>query len=145
MKEWIKVVGMHFFIITVGVMFFTSIEPLFECGFSSELIYPAWYPWMVMLVGIVGAVPTLLFHFKKEPTKKQFFVRTLLHFAVIETLIMVMGYIFKWYTTLSGAVTVFVMILAVYVFVWFFTIKLDYSLADNINEALKKINDDEEE
>ncbi len=145
MKEWIKVVGMHFFIITVGVLFFTSIGPFIECGFSGELIYPSWYPFMVILTGFIGAIPTFLFYFRKEPTRKQFFVRTILHFIIIETLIMIEGWLFRWYDEFIQGLIVFIMIFVVYLFVWFFSFKLDCSLADNINNALKKINDDEEE
>lgn len=147
MKESIKLVAMHFFIITVGVMFFTSIGPLIECGLSGKLVYPGWYPWMVMLTGLVGAIPSFLFHFKKdsEPTRKEFQIRIVLHFIVIETLIMIMGWVFKWYDGVFEALIVAVTIFAVYLFVWFFSYRINTSLAKNINEALKRINDDDEE
>ena len=100
---------------------------------------------MVILTGFIGAIPTFLFYFRKEPTRKQFFVRTILHFIIIETLIMIEGWLFRWYDEFIQGLIVFIMIFVVYLFVWFFSFKLDCSLADNINNALKKINDDEEE
>lgn len=145
MKYILKLITLHFFIITVGVLFFTSIEPLLECGLSGELIYPSWYPCMVMLTGLIGAIPSFLFYFKDEPTRKQFLFRVVLHFIIIEALIMTEGWLFGWYDTLLNGLVIFGMIFAVYICVWFFSYRLNFSVAKDINDALKRINGDEEE
>ena len=137
MKDAIKLVVEHFFMITVGVLFFTSIGNI-----GAESIPPN-YPWMVLLSGIAGAIPTLLFYFRSEPTKKQFIVRAILHFIVIVTLIMTLGFVFGWYTNLLEGLIILGVILAVYASVWFLSYKLNASQAKNINDALNRINDDE--
>lgn len=137
MKDAIKLVVEHFFMITVGVLFFTSIGNI-----GAESIPPN-YPWMVLLSGIAGAIPTLLFYFRSEPTKKQFIIRVILHFIVIVALIMTLGFVFGWYTNLLEGLIILGVILAVYASVWILSYKLNASQAKNINDALNRINDDE--
>ena len=137
MKDAIKLVVEHFFMITVAVLFFTSLR------FIGAESIPPFYPWMVLLSGATGSIPTLLFYFRTEPTKKQFIIRVILHFIVIVTLIMTFGFIFSWYTDFFEGLIIFGMILAVYASVWFLSYKLNVSMANNINDALNRLNDDE--
>lgn len=137
MRDMLKMVVQHFFMITVGVLFFTGISAL------SRESYPAIYPWTVMLSGVVGSVPSLLFYFKSEPTRGQFVVRVILHFIFIVIAIMTLGYLLGWYTDLAEGVSVFVGILIVYVLVWALSYRLNITQAKNINDALNRINDDE--
>lgn len=140
MKEIIKMVVMHFFIITVGVLFCTSVSNLLVVA---DYSYPPEYPWTVMLTGVVGAIPTFLFYFKKEPTKKQFYLRAVIHFIIMSTAVMCLGAWLKWYDNFIEALIIFGMIFAVYVFVWFFSYLSNYSVADKINSALEEINDND--
>ena len=137
MKDMLKVVFQHFLMITVGVLFFTSIGHI-----DSESL-PPFYPWAVMLSGVVGSVPSLLFYFKNEPSRCQFVVRVILHFIFIGIAIMTLGYLFGWYTNLSEGISVFIGIVIVYILVWVLSFWLDHAQAKNINDALKRLNDDE--
>ena len=139
MREIIKMVITHFFVITVSVLFVESVLNLF----LNDIDYDAYYPWKVMLTGFVGAIPSFLFYFKKEPTKKQFLIRIIIHFILIETSIMLLGILFDWYNTFWGGLIIFAAIFLVYAFVWFFSIRMNTSMADDINSALEKINRDE--
>ncbi len=137
MKDMIKIVFQHFLMITVGVLFFTGIS-----AFSRES-YPATYPWAVLLSGVVGSVPSLLFYFRNEPTRGQFIVRVVLHFIFIVIAIMTLGYFFGWYTDFSEGISVFIGVIIVYVLVWVLSFWLDQAQANSINDALKRLNDDE--
>lgn len=137
MKDMVKVVFQHFLMITVGVLFFTSLS-----SFSRES-YPAIYPWTVMLSGIVGVVPSFLFYFRNEPTRGQFIVRVILHFIFIGIAIMTLGYLFGWYANFSEGISVFIGIIIVYSLVWILSLWLNHTQAKNINDALNRINDDE--
>ncbi len=142
MKDTVKLVISHFFIISTGVLFITSLSNLLFEGngpLSPEL------PWQVFLTGILGALPTFLFGFKNEPTKKQFRVRTVIHFFVIETVVMTEGALFGWYGSIIGALILFVVILAVYLFVWAYSYFMNIHLARGINAALKRFNEDDED
>lgn len=141
MKDMIKLVVRHFFIITVGILFITSFINLFG---EVKSIPPQW-PWQIMLTGAVGALPSFLYYFKNEPTKRQFHIRCVIHFALIEAIIMAEGALLKWYDNAADALIIFGVILLVYVFVWVISMLLDNSTADNINKALTKFNENEKD
>lgn len=140
MKDTVKLVINHFFIISVGVLFIVAISNTFEGSkpLSAEV------PWQVLLTGIAGALPTFLFYFKNEPTKKQFIARTAVHFVLIETIIMTVGRLFSWYDNLIEALLFFAVVLAVYLFVWLYSYFMNMYLAKDINSALKRFNKDED-
>ena len=142
MKDTVKIVITHFFIISTGVLFIISLSNLLFDGnepLSSEL------PWQIFLTGILGALPSFLFYFKNEPTKNQFRLRTVIHFIVIETVVMTEGAFFGWYESLIGALVHFVAILAVYLCVWAYSYFMNIHLAKGINAALKRFNEDDED
>ena len=83
MKEFKETIGMvlsHFFIITVCVMLVTATLDLIVGGVSLSG-YTKYYPWIAMLTGLAGALPSFLFCFKNEPTKKRFYLRVVLHLS----------------------------------------------------------------
>lgn len=142
MKDTVKLVISHFFIISTGVFFVMSLSNLLFEG--NEPLSPE-LPWEIFLTGILGALPSFLFSFKNEPTKKQFRVRTVIHFIVIETVVMTEGALFGWYGGLADALVLFVVILAVYLFVWAYSYFMNMHLARDINAALKRFNEDDED
>ena len=142
MKDTVKLVITHFFIISTGVLFIISLSNLLFAG--SEPLSPE-LPWQIFLTGILGALPSFLFYFKNEPTKNQFRVRTVIHFIVIETVVMTEGAFFGWYGNFVGALVLFVVILAVYLFVWVYSYFMNMHLAKDINAALKRFNEDDED
>lgn len=142
MKDTVKIVITHFFIISTGVLFIISLSNLLFDG--SEPLSPE-LPWQIFLTGILGALPSFLFYFKNEPTKNQFRVRTVIHFIVIETVVMTEGAFFGWYENLIGALVHFVAILAVYLFVWAYSYFMNMHLARDINAAIKRFNEDDED
>ena len=62
-KRILKIIISQFFTITVCVMFFTSVVNLFW-GFGIK--YDSSYPWILMLTGLLGALPSLVFIFNKR-------------------------------------------------------------------------------
>ena len=137
MKDMLKIVFQHFLMITVGVLFFTSL------GHIGAESLPTFYPWAVMLSGVVGVVPSFLFYFRNEPTRSQFIFRVILHFIFIVIAIMTLGYFFGWYTDFSEGMSVFIGVIIVYVLVWVLSFWLNHTQAKNINDALNRLNDDE--
>lgn len=140
MKNTLKMILSHFFVITVGVLFVTSISEILDHGFSLEYTFSASYPWTVMLTGVLGALPSLLFYFKKEPTRKQFLIRIIIHFILIVMLILTEGKLVGWYSNLVEGLSIFASILAIYVLVWFITYRANKNTAKNINKALQNLN-----
>lgn len=141
MRDTVKLVITHFFIISTGVLFIISLSNLLFDG--NEPLKPE-LPWQILLTGLLTALPSLLFSFKKEPTKKQFQLRVAIHFIVIETIVMTEGILFKWYEDFISALVLFFVILAVYIFVWAYSYFMNIHLAKGINAALKRFNEDED-
>lgn len=140
MKATIKMVISHFFVITVAVLLVTSISEIIDHGFSFDYTFSTSYPWTIILTGVLGALPSFLFYFKKEPTRKQFLIRTIIHFVLIVALILTEGKLVGWYSDLGEGLSSFVAILAIYVLVWLATYLTGKNTAKGINKALQNFN-----
>ncbi len=143
-KSMFRLVIMHFFIITVCAMFvIAATNTLFSGGFN----YPidASFPWVMMLTGLLGSLPSLLFFFRNEPTKKQFYIRVVIHFFAIEAVILIEGRILGWYSTFEYMLIIATMVLVVYALVWVFSYISYRTAAVNINKALQSFNNDEDD
>ena len=141
-KDILRLAVSHFFIITVCVMFVVSAANLlFYKDFNYSI--DGTFPWVMMLTGLLGALPTLLYYFPKEPTKKQFYIRVALHYLLIYAVILGEGRLLGWFSTVPQMLIIAAMILAVYGLVWLFSIIAEKTLADNINKALQRFNGDD--
>lgn len=141
MKDTVKMVIGHFFIITVCV---TA-----AIGFSNLLAgnregYPAEFPLHMLLVGATSALPSFLFFFRTEPTRKQFLLRIILHFVCIMAVVLGEGYLLKWYDSAVDMAVVAGTVVAVYIAVWIITMYSGNKAERGINEALKRFNKEEE-
>lgn len=140
MKEMIKLVVTHFFIITVSMMFVI-------CAANTVVgvkEYPAYFPWQIMFTGFLTALPSFMFYFKEEPSKKQFLFRTAIHFILIEFIVLIEGKLVGWYSTPGYALIMFFMIAFVYIIVFLYSYFVLKGTADSINKALEEYNSDEE-
>lgn len=140
-KDTIKMVVSHFFIITVCVMTVIAVSNLLA---GNTTCYPQEYPLHLLLVGSTSALPSFLFYFKQEPTRRQFIIRMILHFCCIETVVLVEGWLLGWYDTAADMAIVAGMVVLVYLAVWFITRRSNNKAAQGINEALKNFNDEDE-
>ena len=93
LKEIIKEVIKDYFIITVAMLFVVSLAN------SIALIeyYPPDFPRVVIGTAAVTSIPTLLFYFKEEPTKLQARIRIVIHFCLIQAIVMTEGFLLGWY------------------------------------------------
>ncbi len=142
MKDTVKMVISHFFIITVCVTAAVGVSNLFVPDFEG---YPKEFPLHMILVGASTALPSFLFYSKKALDRKRFFIRTVLHFLCIITVVMVEGRFLNWYDSVAGAAVIAGMIVIVYVAVWIITMRSNNKAEQNINEALKSFNADSDD
>lgn len=84
------------------------------------------------------------FYFKEEPTKLQARIRIVIHFCLIQAIVMTEGFLLGWYKNFPMALLVFAMITAVYLLTFLFSYITRTSTAKSINESLKKFNADED-
>ncbi len=137
MKAIIKMIVSHFLVICVAVMFFTSILNL-SVG---QKFLPIYYPFQILLSGLITALPSALFYFKNEPSKKQYYFRFLIHFCLIETIVMIEGSLIGWYNDIAEAIIVFVIVILVYAAVLVYSRLENTFTARSINDALKKFHE----
>ena len=143
MKNIIKLISTHFFIITVCVLIVTGLSYIID----GETSIPLYYPFEVIAIGLSTALASAIFCFKKEPTIKQILKRIPFHFVCIEFIVLSAGYLIGWYDNFLSSIPIFISVIVVYVIVCIVTIvsfKKATNSANSINEALKKYNADEE-
>lgn len=140
-KEAIKMVVSHFFVITVAVLIFTTLGK----SINGVKEYPIYYVWQVVLTGVVGALPSFIFYSRKELTKKQWIVRYVVHFFVIETVILTEGWIFDWYSGFLSALIIAFVVILVYAVVYAYSYFVKFNTVKRVNSALKDFNKDEED
>lgn len=139
MKDTIKTLITHFFVITVSVLFVISLANLID----GAKYYPASYPWMVLITGALTALPSLIFFSKKELSKNSYRIRTVINFLINGSIVMILGYLWKWYTSFGYALLVFLMYVFVYAIVCAYSYFVQYHTAQSINKALERFNSDE--
>lgn len=141
MKEAIKMVITHFFVITVAVLFFTTLSNTIERVEE----YPISFIWQVFITGIVSALPSFIFYSKKELTKRQWKIRYGVHFILIESIILTEGWIFNWYSSFLSALIIALIVILVYAVVFTYSYFIQFNDAQKVNSALQAFNQDEEE
>lgn len=141
MKDTIKMAISHFFIITVCVTAAIGISNSFVPDHSG---YPKEFPLHLLLIGATSALPSLLFYFKKEPTRRQFVIRVILHFCCIMAVVLGEGWLLGWYESVTDMLSVGAVVVIVYLAVWIITRRANKNAADGMNRALKNLNSDEE-
>lgn len=134
LKAFLKQRLMEYFIITTCVaaaiaILGMSLDPAAKFG------YEAYFS--PLLFGLVSLVPSVVTYSRKELTLRQALIRKLIHFALLEALLVAFGH---WAGLLHGAgdmasfaVAVFIVYLAVNLISWY----LDSREASEINKTLK--------
>lgn len=91
------------------------------------------------LLALMGDLPGLLFYSSKELSKKQWNVRLLLHFAVLEAVLLSFGkYLNLYHTPVQGVIFAGIVLL-VYGIVRGVCFAMDYDTARNINDKLREM------
>jgi hypothetical protein len=139
MKEIIKMVVAQFFLITVLVLLATGVV------FAVDQYPVSWlYPFYVLGCGFFGAVPSLVFYSKSQMARRTFWIRVVLHFVLLSSVIMLFSYLFGVYSTPIGALWVFLTFFVIYLLVWLITERVNHEKNRRFNEALKHFKEEEE-
>ena len=117
LKEIIKEVIKDFFIITVAMLFVVSL--------ANSIALIEYYP-PLFSVGCNGNRcgnfnSDSAFYFKEEPTKLQARIRIVIHFCLIQAIVMTEGFLLGWYKNFPMALLVFAMVTAVYLLTFLFS------------------------
>lgn len=95
-----------------------------------------------MLCALVGNLPSLIFYSPKEISEKEMRFRIILHFLVLEAVLIFFGYIMGLVKGSLSIIQFAFEIAVIYVLVRFLTWIDDRKAADRINERLKSMKDE---
>lgn len=127
-----------FFYIYTGSMFGTYVFcSVFYPDFTIGLSY---FRWMI-LFSLAGDATQLVFYSKKVLTERQFLVRTVIHFILLETILMTFAGFLQFYESPLEAVSFFVIVFLVYLMVKLLTFKRGSKEAEAINQRIQEINE----
>lgn len=129
--------------ISTGILFIIGINRTinhFTGGNFESLWY---YPFSIILVGFLSALPTYLFVLKEWGKQKRFLVNLILHCLSIWVIVAIAGWIFKWYCTWKQLLILAIEYIVIYIFVWVGSWWSFLAEDKKINQALADIQDEE--
>jgi hypothetical protein len=136
LKQILKKMFYGYFIIYTGAMFGTYVFcMIFDRDVSFGVSYFAW----MALFSLVGDLPSLVFCSTKELTKHQWIVRVIIHFILLEVILLIMARWLDLYSTLVEGILFAGIIFVIYWVVRGITFSGDLRQANEINEKIKHL------
>ncbi|MCR4849850.1 MAG: DUF3021 domain-containing protein [Lachnospiraceae bacterium] len=102
-----------------------------------------WYiPLSVVLVGFLCALASLVLYDETDNESHQR-LRVVIHFILVLGIVSLFGYLFDWYSDLTGYLIIAIMYVIIYTFVWISTLWMLKVDEKKINDAIDRIRDEE--
>ena len=140
-KRKMKIVFEQTMTISTGIFFMIGIGGVIT-HLSGKSYSLDWYhPLSIILISFLCALPTLLL--EEAQGGKSSALRIIMHCLSLFAIVSIAGYIFNWYTEISGYISVAVIFFVVYAFVWTASIWMNKVDENKINKALEKFRDEE--
>lgn len=137
----VKMIAMQFLLITVGMLLGIGLMNVFTMDYND---LPWFFPFEILAVALSTALASLVYLSKNELSKKGMMIRQIIHFILLLVIVYSYGYLFKWWSELSGIFIVGAIFLGIYAIVFIVTYRMERKDSFKINEALKKLPKDEE-
>ncbi|MFA9464232.1 MAG: hypothetical protein ACERKN_08040 [Velocimicrobium sp.] len=128
-----------YFVIVTGTVAGTFIFCLIlDKNATFSLLYFGW----VLLFSFLADIPLFIFYSKKELPEHKWRIRIVLHFIVLEALLLLLAYIADMYENIVGGMFFAIIVAGVYVMVRFIGHQMNLRLAIKMNERLKRIQEE---
>lgn len=137
----VKMIAMQFLLITVGMLLGIGLMNVLLRDYND---LPWFFPFEILAVALSTALASLVYLSKNELSKKGMMIRQIIHFILLLVIVYSFGYLFKWWSELSGILIVGAIFLGIYAIVFIVTYRMEKKDSFKINEALKKLPKDEE-
>ncbi len=137
----VKMIAMQFLLITVGMLLGIGLMNVLLRDYND---LPWFFPFEILAVALSTALASLVYSSKNELSKKGMMIRQIIHFILLLVIVYSYGYLFKWWSELSGILIVGAIFLGIYAIVFIVTYRMERKDSFKINEALKKLPKDEE-
>lgn len=140
-----KLVFHQTLMISTAILFGLGIQAAIHRIMSGELtIEWQWYiPLSVIVTGFLCAVPSLLLLEDDRLSSNHIKMRICLHFVFLGCVVGLSGYLFRWYSNFNQFLSIAMIYVLIYGFVWGATLWITKSDENKINEAIKEIRDEE--
>lgn len=139
----IKSLFQHAMMISFGIIVGLALQGIIYHTASDDIVLEWYHPLTIIVAGILCALPSLILAPDREVSRRQYRVRIVLHCIVLFIAVMVMGYLFHWYSQFDGAIFIACDFFAIYAFVWGASTWLGLANQRQINEVLDQIRDEE--
>lgn len=137
----VKMIAMQFLLITVGMLLGIGLMNVLLRDYND---LPWFFPFEILAVALSTALASLVYLSKNELSKKGMMIRQIIHFILLLVIVYSFGYLFKWWSELSGILIVGAIFLGIYAIVFIVIYRMERKDSFKINEALKKLPKDEE-
>ncbi|MDF2544489.1 MAG: hypothetical protein K0S47_4207 [Herbinix sp.] len=127
---------MSYFIIVTGI---TAAVGILGTNYDANAVfgYEAFYS--PLIIGAVSILPSFVLYSRKDLTFKQMLVRRILHFILLELILVTLGFVVGLFDENHAAFPFAISVFLVYVFVQFMIWISDCKTADAMNEGLKRL------
>ncbi len=134
-KTFIRTFIIHYFFIYALTMIVTYLFVLI--GGQRDAV-PLEFFWHAALFSLAADAPLAIYLSKSELTSKQFTVRAIIHAAVLEAVLMPIGYLFGMWRGVGGGFIFFFAVIGVAAAVHLLNFINDKCVSDEINAELKR-------
>lgn len=136
----LKLIFLQTSMISVGIFFCVGVVQVLM-HFMGQAYATDWYfiP-SVIFVGFLCSLLSLILYVERI---KPFFLRIVIHFLLLYAVVSLLGFLFGWYSGITGYLIVMLIFALVYVFVWIVTKWIYIKDDEQINSALSSIRDPE--
>lgn len=138
---FLKSILMSFF---VSVTCITAAMAIIGSALKPEVYFGYESYWSPILFGLAATIPMLVKYSKKEHSLRQQILRNIIHFVLLEAVILSMlcfaGALTDYSEVISLAVSVLIIDVAVYLVLWL----NDKRIAADFNKALKKMQENQQ-
>ena len=139
----IKKLFVQSMIISTSILFLNGISMVLQHLSGRDLVLQWYHPITIVLTGILCALPTILLRDSDRWDRKTFWIRVPLHCLALYAVVAGAGWLFRWYDNTESWISVSIVFLVVYIFVWLSSHWLDKQDEKKINHALDAIRDTE--
>lgn len=140
MKKRIKMLFEQVLLVSFLINLAVGIEGVYFWIKDGEFYYRAILPFSVIIGSILTCLPSGLIYTEEVVKPAVRSIRIALHAVITCAVIMLTGYVFKWYTNFNEALYVFVAFVVIYILVWIVMYWLGKSDEKAINNALELYN-----
>lgn len=139
----LKFLFQQILLISFGILLGVGVEGLIYTWLEENFILEWYVPFSIIITSILCSLPTLLLVDIENISKSTYYVCLILHTVLLFIIVSIMGYLFKWYTSMKGFIFIIIIFAAVYVFVGVGSYLLSKQDEAKINKVLKDYSDEE--